>query len=212
MSAKHHPSEAVLAGYAGGTLDEAGDLVVGTHVALCPDCRAAVRLYDKIGGILIEELEPTSMTAASRESVMAKLDDSTASEIEQANPVDTHDLPGPLARYELGPWRWVGRGVYWRSVGNTWDRDMRVFMLKAAPGTRLPHHRHQGREWTCVLRGAFRHDLGRYGPGDFDEADETVEHRPYVETGEDCICVVALEGQIELQSWLGRMIQPLVRL
>ncbi len=85
-------------------------------------------------------------------------------------------------------------------------------MLKAAPGTRLPRHRHTGTEWTCVFEGAFRHDLGRYGAGDFDEADESIEHNPVVEEGMPCICLVALQGGIELQSWVGRLIQPLIRL
>ena len=85
-------------------------------------------------------------------------------------------------------------------------------MLKAAPGTKLPHHKHLGYEWTCVLEGAFEHELGRYGPGDFDEADETMEHKPTVCDGPPCICIVALQGGIALQSRLGRMLQPLIRL
>ena len=85
-------------------------------------------------------------------------------------------------------------------------------MLKAAPGTKLPHHKHMGYEWTCVLEGAFEHQFGRYGPGDFDEADETMEHKPTVCEGVPCICIVALQGGIELQSWLGRLLQPLIRL
>ena len=85
-------------------------------------------------------------------------------------------------------------------------------MLKAAPGTRLPRHEHTGTEWTCVFEGAFRHDLGRFGPGDFDEADETVEHNPVVEDDVPCICLVALQGNIELQSTLGRIIQPFLRI
>ena len=44
-------------------------------------------------------------------------------------------------------------------------------------GTRIPAHEHAGLEWTCVLQGAFRHQLGQYGVRDFDEADDTVEHR-----------------------------------
>jgi len=71
---------------------------------------------------------------------------------------------------------------------------------------------HTASEWTCVFEGAFRHDLGRYGAGDFDEADESVEHNPAVEEGMPCICLVALQGDIELQSWVGRLIQPFIRL
>jgi putative transcriptional regulator len=112
----------------------------------------------------------------------------------------------------LGSWRSIGRGVQWRSVEVASDEAVRVFMLKAAPGTRLPRHKHTGTEWTCVFEGAFRHDLGRFGPGDFDEADESHEHNPVVEDGMACICLVALQGNIRLQSLLGRLMQPFIRI
>ena len=48
--------------------------------------------------------------------------------------------------------------------------------------------------------------LGRYGAGDFDEADESVEHDPVV----DAAIRLRLSGgaarHIELQGWLGRLI------
>ena len=89
---------------------------------------------------------------------------------------------------------------------------MRVFMLKAKPGAKLPRHRHTGTEWTCVFEGAFSHHLGRYGAGDFDEADETVEHDPAVDNEFGCVCLVALQGHIELQGFFGRLLQPLIRI
>ena len=159
----------------------------------------------------LKDIQPTPLKSDARGTILEKLDLPAPPEdgaVRESNP---EGLPAPLANYNLGPWRWIGRGVYWRTV-ETHDSDSRVFMLKAAPGTPLPHHRHQGREWTCVLQGAFRHDLGRYGAGDFDEADESVEHRPFIETGEPCICLVAMQGGIELQGWFGRMVQPFVRL
>ncbi len=122
------------------------------------------------------------------------------------------DWPAPLRRYEIGRWRWVGPGVEWCSVSVPVANDTRVFMLRAKPGTKLPHHRHSGIEWTCILEGAFLHDGGRFGPGDFDEADEAHEHKPVVDDGVPCICLVALQGNIQLQSRLGRLLQPLIRL
>jgi putative transcriptional regulator len=76
----------------------------------------------------------------------------------------------------------------------------------------LPRHRHTGTEWTCVFEGAFTHAFGRYGAGDFDEADASVEHDPVVDAEHGCVCLVALQGHIELQGWLGRLIQPFVRI
>ena len=39
-----------------------------------------------------------------------------------------------------------------------------------------------------------------------------IEHQPVVEDGVECICLVALQGQIRLKSWMGRLIQPFVRI
>jgi len=212
MSPRHHPSDPVLADYASGSLDQGSALVVGTHVSLCPACREAARAFEHVGGVLLEDLAPTPLKSGARGTILEKLDLAVAVEGRPASIGADADLPIPLAEQDLGPWRWIGRGVYWRSVGSDWEDGTRVFMLKAAPGTPLPHHRHEGREWTCILQGAFRHDLGRYGAGDFDEADEHDEHRPFVETGEPCICLVAMQGQIELQGWFGRLLQPFVRI
>ncbi len=65
---------------------------------------------------------------------------------------------------------------------------------------------------TCVLSGAFRHDSGHFGPGDFDLGDETVDHQPIVDDGQDCVCLVAMQGELRLNGLLGRMMQPFVRL
>jgi putative transcriptional regulator len=73
-------------------------------------------------------------------------------------------------------------------------------------------HSHTGLEMTCVLSGAFRHDGGYFGPGDFDLGDESVDHRPIVDDGEDCVCLVAMHGELRLNGVLGRMMQPFVRL
>src|SRR5262249_11433485 len=122
------------------------------------------------------------------------------------------DYPQVLAPYGVGPWKWIGPGLHWRGTDVPSSDGARVFMLKSAPGASLPHHGHSGIEWTCVPEGAFRHDLGRFGPGDFDEADDSVDHTPVVEPGATCVCLVALQGNLELRGWIGRLLQPFVRL
>jgi putative transcriptional regulator len=88
----------------------------------------------------------------------------------------------------------------------------RLFLLKAAPGTHLPHHAHEGTELTVILKGAFQHSGTRFGVGDCDDADETVEHLPVVDDDERGICLVAMPGRVRMLSLLGRRIQPLVRM
>jgi putative transcriptional regulator len=212
MTIRHHPSDSALAELAAGSLDEGSALLAATHVCLCPTCRQAVRRFEAVGGALLDDLEPTPLQAGAREALVARLGETETARDAAADADAGEALPAPLGRYELGRWRWVGRGVHWRPVALAAPGETRVFMLKAKPGTRLPHHRHQDREWTCVLQGAFSHEGGTYGAGDFDEADENIEHHPSVDYGETCICVVAMRGCIELQGLVGRLLQPLIRL
>jgi len=212
MTIMHHPSDTTLAALASGTLDEARALVVATHLNYCRQCREAFQSFEAAGGALLDAAVPEEMAPDALASALAKLDADSAGAGEPRAPSAAAYIPAPLSQYSLGPWRWIGRGVQWRSVDVQSDDGVRVFMLKAAPGTKLPRHRHTGTEWTCVFQGAFRHELGRFGAGDFDEADESVEHDPVVGDGAVCICLVALQGNIELQGFLGRLIQPLVRL
>ena len=55
MTIEHHPSDATLAAYASGTLDQARGLVVATHVSLCAQCRAAVKKFESVGGVVLAE-------------------------------------------------------------------------------------------------------------------------------------------------------------
>ena len=214
MTVTHFPSDATLAAFASGALDEGRSLVVATHLALCPESRARVRAYEHIGGELLNRNTPTPMAADALANTLARLDAPESASERGLPPRGDNDirLPAPLDAYDLGSWQWIGRGVRLRTVSGLDDQASRVFMLCAEPGTRLPHHRHTGAEWTCVFQGAFTHAHGRYGTGDFDEADETVEHHPTVEAGEACICLVALQGQIQFQGWFGRLLQPFVRI
>src|SRR5580658_7442773 len=211
MTIIHHPSAMTLAAFASGTLDEARAVVVAAHMSLCPHCRRTVTGFEHLGGARLDTAPPAELSADALERTMAR---AVATAVEAKSnaaarrPIEAA-LPVPLANYALGSWRRIGGGVQFRSVDVASGDAVRVFMLRAAPGTRLPRHRHTGTEWTCVLEGAFRHDLGRFGPGDFDEADESHEHNPVVEDGVPCICLVALQGNIQLQSWLGRLVQPL---
>ena len=221
MNIRHHPDESVLIDYANDTLDEAAQLVVATHVALCPQCRAAVRTFECIGGALLEtmaiagadtitapsesRLGPPAAAPARRDETMPPTDSSAA--------ID--GVPPRVARllrnYDDSNWKWLGPGIQWKPILPPGDDGIRAFLLKARPGTQMPDHKHDGIEWTQVLTGAFAHEFGHYGPGDFDEADDSVQHRPIVQRGETCICIVAMKGQLQLQGVIGKLIQPFVR-
>jgi putative transcriptional regulator len=214
MTIAHHPTDMTLAAFAAGTLDEGQSLVVATHLSLCPACRRGTRTFEAAAGTLLDDLPGTPLGPGALSQALAALTAPPEQRRPQPRPQALDDplYPPPLSPYHAGPWRHVGIGVAFRSIAMSAEGGSRVIMLKAAPGARLPYHAHTGIEWTCVLKGAFVHDGGHFGAGDFDEADAEVEHRPRVEPGVECICLVALQGQILFRGPIGRLLQPFVRL
>jgi putative transcriptional regulator len=64
---------------------------------------------------------------------------------------------------------------------------------------------------TCVLTGAFRQEGVLYGPGDFDSGEENDRHELRAENGADCLCLIALQGELRWRGFFGRLIQPFIR-
>ena len=206
------PSDETLLAFAAGTLRAPEAAVVAAHVALCPDSAELVANLQRLGGLLLERLPATALSGDALARMMARIDADGGESEAEPRLNDMAELPEPLRRYPLGPWRWLGPGTRLRSVGVPKDGDCRVLLFKIDPGRRMPQHSHNGVELTCVLSGSYHDDAGRFGPGDFEEADEATDHQPIVDSDGPCICLVALDGQIRLSGMLGRMLQPFARL
>jgi putative transcriptional regulator len=213
MTIRHHPDIATLAAFAYGSLDKGRAFVVAAHVHRCASCRNIVRTYEQSAGLMLEDTPPADMSAAAADKILGLvLHDAGEKRLEPLRPQAEVELGNVLSTYQAGPWRWMGPGVRYRSLADAPAGEARLFLLKAAPGTSLPDHSHSGTELTLVLTGAFSHQGGRFGPGDIEEADTSVEHQPVVEDGDTCICLVAMDGQLRLKGLMGKLLQPFLRL
>jgi len=212
MNPNRNPSEDRLLAYAAGNLSPPEAVVVAAHLAMRPANDAWVRRLQAVGGAFLDEAAPFSLSQDALARALARIE-TDAGEVKVPAPLnDMPELPEPLRRYALGPWRWVGPGVRVRDVHAPRDADCRVILLKIDPGRETPRHTHGGVELTCVLSGAYATETERFDVGDFEEADNDVLHQPRVVSDTPCLCVVALDGQIQLDGWLGRLMQPFVRL
>lgn len=212
MIPRHGPSEERLLAYAAGVLSPPQAVVVATHLALRPAADAWVRRLQAVGGQFLEETKPVALSSDALARALARVE-TDAGEVKRPTPLnDMPELPEPLRRYALGPWRWIGPGMRVRDVHAPRDGDCRVILLRIDPGRETPRHTHGGVELTCVLTGAYATETDRFEVGDLEEADGEVLHRPRVVSDQPCLCVAALDGQIQLDGWLGRLMQPFVRL
>ena len=214
MTIAHHPGEDLLAAFAGGSLDLGQRVAIATHLVACASCRDWVRAMEQVGGALIAGTAPAALAEGALARTLGRLGE-PAPPAAPAPPV-SEDAPGNLPRfvraYEFGPWRRIAPRIAMRPIRLPEPGSTRVFLLKAAGGTKVIEHAHTGLEMTCVLTGAFRREGERYCPGDFDFGDDDVSHAPRSEVGEDCVSLIALQGELRWSGLIGRLIQPFVRL
>ncbi len=212
-----HPSDDLLMDYAAGSLSEPKAVLVATHLALCPTCRATVDAYESVGGALIESMNSDRVDSSLRDSVLSQLD-----EIEPERPtVMTREalaqvdlrVPEPLRGY-LGSglddldWKTRGRVGEWRILKDQASHTSRLFRIKA--GAPMPQHTHDGTELTLVLAGGFTDHGKHFLRGDVATADETIDHRPIADADEDCYCFAVTDAPLRLTGTFSRFLNPFI--
>ncbi|MGC9418775.1 MAG: ChrR family anti-sigma-E factor [Rhodovulum sp.] len=208
----HHLTDELLIGYAAGTLPEAFNLVVATHVSLCDECRARLAEYEAVGGAVLNETPDCTMAEDSFAATMRLISETPAeARIEADEDSIEHLFPKPLRDYVGGD----VEAVHWKSVGGKvrqailpTSKDASVRLLYIPAGVAMPDHGHNGTELTMVLQGAFEDEDGLYARGDIEVAGEEMEHTPVAAPGPDCICLVATDAPLKFSGFLPRIAQP----
>lgn len=208
----HTVSDERLLAYAAGGLSAPEAVVVAAHLAFRPGTAAFARRLQAVGGAVLNDVAPEPMGPGALAEALARTEADAGAAQAPAALNDMPQLPEPLRRLPLGPWRWMGPGVRVRDVHGPRAGACRVLLLEIQPGRATPRHTHGGCELTCVLSGAYATETARFEVGDLEEADHRTLHQPRVVSDEPCLCVAALDGQILLDGWLGRLLQPFVRL
>jgi putative transcriptional regulator len=214
-----HASDDLLMEYAAGSLSEPKAVLVATHLALCPQCRAAVEHYEAIGGALMDGLPGEPLEPAVRDAVLAKLDEiepeaPVAPARALLEPVDIR-LPEPLRGYLGGglddlAWKRRGQVDEVRFLSQLDGITSRLLRIKA--GTAMPKHTHEGSELTLVLAGGFTDRGEHFLRGDVAAADISVDHRPVADPGEDCYCFAVTDAPLRLTGSLSRFLNPFIRI
>jgi putative transcriptional regulator len=194
MTVRHHPDEDLLLALASGKLDPAMMLIVATHLSFCAQCRALVALGERIGGVLLDEVQPVALGQDALAKTMSRLEAPLA--IPPATASDD-GTPPPLRAF-LGRdlsdirWRRMGPRLGYATLYRRGPLAMRL--LRGAPGSDVGRHSHRGAEYTLVLRGGFTDETGSYAPGDFQTAATDIAHNPVADPGEACINLAVTVG------------------
>lgn len=212
---KHHLNDAILMAYSAGTLSEAFNLMVASHLSLCDSCRAQAESFDALGGALLEQNADTDMADNSFANTMDLI---VGGDIDVALPAvqpASDVLPKPIQDYVGGGidsinWKPIGMGVKQAMLPTSKDATARLLLIPA--GTAMPDHGHKGTEMTMVLKGAFQDEDGYFARGDVEIADSDLHHTPVADIHEDCICLAVADAPLEFNRLIPRIAQRFLRI
>jgi putative transcriptional regulator len=212
---QHHPGDELLLPLAAGRLGAGQAVVVSTHLEGCAECRARLHTLQALGGALLEQAEPAALEAGAWERTLQRID-RPAPEAAPAAPAPHPALPGDtpwpasLRGCHVSGWRWMGPGMRFARVAVPHDPAASLYLLRIGEGRSLPRHTHSGIELTQVLCGTFDDGRARFGPGDFDAADDSVHHQPVVQTGATCVCLAYVGARMRFDGRIAAVIGGLI--
>ena len=209
--------ESLLIDYANGTLPLSLEVLVETHISMNPTSAKSIRMLLQIGGALIENSEPVSLSEGSFEKLMAEIDatDNSFGDTDKIVSNDNNLLPLPLRNYTQDlnspkSWKRIGIGLSEQTI-DFGDEFGSAKLYKIASGCSVPSHSHDGNEVTLVLSGGFTDEYGTYGPGDISIQETGAVHKPVADDDGECIVLAVNEGPIVLTGPVGRLLNMLIK-
>jgi len=113
--------------------------------------------------------------------------------------VETGEAPfvPPPRRPPHPDWEEVAPGISCKLLATDTERDRVSMLVRLAPGTDYPPHRHAGIEELHLLHGELMIDDKKLYPGDYIRAKpDTVDHRVRSETGCTCLLLTSTKDVI----------------
>ncbi len=188
--------------FALGSLPAAEAARMEAHLAECPECRAEVDALASVVGDLALAAPGIEPPPGLRERVLARAR-AEKREAPAAQPWKEWTSTEGAGEFSLalaaqGTWdRTAFQGVETRRLFVDRAGDRITMLVRMAPGSSYPSHRHGGPEECYVLQGVLRSGDLRMEAGDYKHAAEgSVD--PVQSTEEGCLLLIASSAHDEL--------------
>jgi len=123
-------------------------------------------------------------------SIWTKLSKRIAEETGESQVVPSHSA-------QKLEWDEAAPGISVKILSTDNDKQQVTMLVRLAPGTDYPPHRHAGREELHLLDGELMIDEKKLYPGDYIRAEAgSVDHRVWSDTGCTCFLITSTEDQI----------------
>jgi hypothetical protein len=158
--------------------------LVEAQLAACADCRQEMEMLRPVLDSFVSW--PTDVLRPST-SLWERLAERIATET-GGEPV----APAPT-RWPEPEWKAVASGISCKLLATDTEKNRVSMLVRLAPGTDYPPHRHAGVEELHMLEGELIVDDERFYPGDYRRAEAgKVDRRVWSETGCTCVLITSL--------------------
>jgi len=179
----------LIFGYSSGNLGEAKSLFTSMYLYLNTIAAKKASVFDNMLAQNFNELEGI-------EPKKLKYTDCIKTPVSTKK--NKNSVSNPLNRF-IGnlnnvDWKTLYKGFKEFNIPLN-DKDS-VKLIKMDPGTSVPLHSHNGKEYILVLNGSFCDEYGEYNKGDMQINDQQIKHNPTACNSDGCICLSITENDV----------------
>ena len=179
----------LIFGYSSGNLGEAKSLFTSMYLYLNSIAKRKALVFDNMLAENLSELKDVKLKKLKYTDCIKSTSSKKNIENSPINPLTR--LVGNLNNVD---WNSVYKGFKEFNIPVN-DNDS-VKLIKMDPGTSVPLHSHNGKEYILVLEGSFCDEYGEYKKGDMQINDQQIKHNPTACNSDGCVCLSITENDV----------------
>lgn len=184
----------LVASYALAALERSETELMKAHLPTCAECQQEYQALSTVTDTLSAWRYQTLPPLASSWNRLAE----RISTQPQKHPVaQTPTTPAPIEDWAEPRWKEVAPGISCKLLSTDRDTDRVSMLVRLAPNTAYPPHRHAGVEELYLLEGELWIENRKLEPGDYNRAEAgTSDQRVWSETGCMCLLITSPSDQL----------------
>ena len=179
----------LIFGYSSGNLGEAKSLFTSMYLYLNSIASKKASIFDNMLAQNFSELEGIGLKKLKYTDCIKNDNLKKQNSSLPKNPLSS--IIGDLNNID---WKSVYKGFREFKVPVN-DNDS-LKLIKMDPGTSVPLHSHNGKEYILVLDGSFCDEYGEYNKGDMQINDQQIKHNPTACNSSGCVCLSITENDV----------------
>ena len=179
----------LIFGYSGGNLNEAKSLFVSMYLHLNSLAAKKASIFENILADNLNDINEIRPQKLKYTDCIKYPSSSKTMLSKSKNPLS--NIIGDLQKID---WKSVYKGF--KEYSLPFNGKDSVKLIKMDPGTSVPLHSHNGKEYILVLEGSFCDEYGEYHKGDMQINDQKTKHNPTACKNDGCICLSISENDV----------------